>query len=250
LLVRQLARRLKQPTLAVVPVACAVLLLATTVWLLRPVLETRDSQGLGFPTLTPTVTRVTVTRLPTPTSFIATATPKPLTHVVLEGEVLGLIAEEYGTTVEALLEANGLEDVHLLSVGLELIIVGAQRTPVLAATPSRTPTPTSIYHWRKPQLLLPLDQQVFAEDQARPVLQWASVGVLETDLWYEVRVWSPGSENVFRSWTKSCSWIVPDQLYPGPKGQVFNWDVAVVQRGNGSVQLLSERSQRRIFGWY
>jgi hypothetical protein len=235
--------------LAVLPTGCALLLLSVTVWLLRPAIEAGAPQAFGFPTATRTSTRARVTRLPTPTSFIPTCTPEPLVHVVLEGEVLGLIAEEYGTSVEALLEANGLEDVHLISVGLELIIAGARRTPASVATPSPSPTSTSIHALPAPSALVPLDQQVFAGRGANLVLQWSSVRVLDPEAWYEVRVWKDGSAAVQRAWTKSTSWTVPNQLYPGPKGKVFHWDVAVVLRDGRAVRLLSERSQVRTFGW-
>jgi LysM repeat protein len=46
------------------------------------------------------------------------------THVVQAGETLGLIAGIYGTTVDALVQANGLADPNYLFVGQELVIPG------------------------------------------------------------------------------------------------------------------------------
>jgi LysM repeat protein len=49
-------------------------------------------------------------------------------HVVQSGETLGLIAAQYGTSVDTLAEANGLSDPNYLFVGQELIIPGAGGT--------------------------------------------------------------------------------------------------------------------------
>jgi len=169
---------------------------------------------------------------------------------VLEGEVLGLIAEEYGTTVEDILEANGVDDADLMSIGQELVIVGARRTPIVVVTPSPTPTPTSVYAYQAPHPLGPTDQAVFVGKDVRIVLRWASVRTLDAPEWYEVRIWLQDRPNVDRVWTKTPSVVVPHSLYPGPWGRVFCWDVAVVQRDGQRVNLLSERSQIRRFGWY
>jgi nucleoid-associated protein YgaU len=44
------------------------------------------------------------------------------THVVQEGEFLSEIAAQYGVTVEAIAEANGIENPNLIEPGQELII--------------------------------------------------------------------------------------------------------------------------------
>jgi hypothetical protein len=171
--------------------------------------------------------------------------------VVVEGEVLGLIAEEYGTTVEAILEANDVEDVDLISVGQQLIIVGARRTPLPAATrtPSPMPSPTSSFAYEAPTILYPEDQALFERREANIVLQWASVGVLNAGEWYEARVWVRGEEEAYRAWTKASSWRVPDSLHPGASGGVLCWDVAVVYRSGQQVTRLSLRSPARHFSW-
>lgn len=50
-----------------------------------------------------------------------------VTHVVQPGETLYRLARAYGTTPEALASANGITDVHGLSVGMKLFIPGAPR---------------------------------------------------------------------------------------------------------------------------
>ncbi|MDA0352046.1 MAG: LysM peptidoglycan-binding domain-containing protein [Chloroflexi bacterium] len=59
-------------------------------------------------------------------------------YVVVPGDSLSLIAEQYDTSVEALLEANGLDDANIF-VGQELIIPGAPGSPI-GATPTPRPS--------------------------------------------------------------------------------------------------------------
>lgn len=73
----------------------------------------------------------------------------PTTHVVQAGETLGIISNTYDTSIEDIMEANGLDNPDLLNVGQELIIpIGgvAVATPTAAvaeapATAAGPPTP-------------------------------------------------------------------------------------------------------------
>ena len=56
-------------------------------------------------------------------------------HVVVEGNTLSGIAEHYGTTIEAITEANSLTD-SVIWIGQELTI------PEAAPAPEPTPTAT------------------------------------------------------------------------------------------------------------
>ena len=56
-------------------------------------------------------------------------------HVVVEGDTLSGIAEHYGTTIEAITEANSLTD-SVIWIGQELTI------PEAAPAPEPTPTAT------------------------------------------------------------------------------------------------------------
>jgi LysM repeat protein len=70
-----------------------------------------------------------------------------ITYVVQAGDSLYSIAILYGTTVEALMMANGITDPELIHVGQELIIawetptLTMTSTPELTSTPEPTPTP-------------------------------------------------------------------------------------------------------------
>jgi LysM repeat protein len=61
----------------------------------------------------------TPTRVPTP---VQTVVPAQRIHIVSEGDTLSYLAVKYGTTVEAIMQANHLDDPHTLSIGQRLII--------------------------------------------------------------------------------------------------------------------------------
>jgi len=77
---------------------------------------------------TPQPTPILMPTLPTtatPTvSATSTVTPTPSvrTHIVLPGETLVSIAQEYDVAVEAILELNGLTNPNVIEVGQELLI--------------------------------------------------------------------------------------------------------------------------------
>lgn len=69
------------------------------------------------PTVAPTATPAP-TPVPTPTP----APPAPRTYTVVEGDTLAQIAQRFGTTVEALQAANGIEDPDEIVIGQVLVI--------------------------------------------------------------------------------------------------------------------------------
>jgi len=251
-LVKRIAEKVRISVISLLLASFAVLITLATAWLLWPLHDSDELAAFSLPTASPTPTRVVVHRKPTPTAFIPTATPVPLIHIVEEGEVLGLIAEEYGTTSEALLEVNDLEDADLVSIGQELIITDAEGTPmaVKLVMPSPTAVPTSAYAYLAPVLIGPPDGAVLRGGESRVGLQWASVAILNEDEWYEVKVWSLGQGNVYRAWTKTSSWVVPASLYPGSGQRVFHWNVSIVRRSGGRSIPLSSTGLPRHFAWY
>ncbi len=83
------------------------------------------------PTLAPFSLQLPPTRMPgvpisspTPDSPRVLPTPRvdPGQHVVQVGDTLGRIAQQYGVSLEALMQANGLSDPNLLTVGQTLTI--------------------------------------------------------------------------------------------------------------------------------
>lgn len=117
----------------------------------------------AMPTATPYPTYTPAPLAPIYTPSASVNTPRPYTatvvpitpgsqpgaafrtHIVAAGDTVSGIAKEYGTTVEAITEANDLSDAGLIIVGQVLSIpigeAGAASTPI-TPTPSLTPTMT------------------------------------------------------------------------------------------------------------
>lgn len=92
-------------------------------------------------TIRPTVT-LYPTDGPTPDDAAATAAPPWYTiYVVQIGDTLDEIAREHGTTVQAIVELNGITNPGRINPGQEIKIPSPFPTPTL--TPSNTPHPTS-----------------------------------------------------------------------------------------------------------
>jgi LysM repeat protein len=76
---------------------------------------------------------------PTPAS-----SPAPITHVVQPGETLSEIARMYGVTVEAVVEANNLDNPNAIREGQVLLIPSSTApAPTEEATRQPVPTPSS-----------------------------------------------------------------------------------------------------------
>lgn len=72
----------------------------------------------------------------------ATLPPNQTRHTVESGETISTIAKQYGTTTNAILQANGLKSSSIISVGQELVIplpAANTATPTPTLTPSPTP---------------------------------------------------------------------------------------------------------------
>lgn len=85
--------------------------------------------------------------IPNPDMHLPTATPIPaevprgtrLTYLVLPGDTLAGIAAKFNSTVEAIMEANDIEDANALRAYVELQIP----VNMITATPTRPPTSTA-----------------------------------------------------------------------------------------------------------
>jgi len=98
---------------------------------------TATSVGSVVATATPFATLPTTTILDGSGGVSGETTPAPdVTYVVAAGDVLGLIAERFETTVEAIQALNELTDTHIF-VGQELVIPGENGS---TATPQPTPS--------------------------------------------------------------------------------------------------------------
>jgi LysM repeat protein len=179
------------------------------------------------------------------------------THEVVQGDTLFSLSSKYDVTVAEIKEASGLES-NNLSVGQELKIPVGTATPTPTLTPTATLTPTPGPPRPAPQLLAPPDGAAFEGAGTVILLNWASVGILDGDEWYVVRLgrMDPRAEQPPLHWTKSTSWRVPEELYvAGPEAQDFRWQVSIMRQtgvdedGNWVGEAQSPSSETRTFSW-
>ncbi len=202
---------------------------------------------------------------------VPTDTPVPIkTYEVQANDTLLGIATKFGITVEQLKTANGLKS-NLIRISQQLTIpsgateaaeaptatpeasqipttapeMAADLTSTMvvtgpittrsilpAAVPTRTPTPGPDN--RPVELLAPANEVTFEGPNAVILLNWASVGILDENEWYVVRLrWTDSEEEQpLYFWTKATSWRVPANLYisGADQAQRWRWRVLVVRR--------------------
>lgn len=79
---------------------------------------------------------------PAPTAEAAPApSPTPITHVVQAGETLSEIAHMYGTTVEAIVQANDLENANAIREG-QVLLIPSPTASIPTEEVSAEPVPT------------------------------------------------------------------------------------------------------------
>lgn len=157
------------------------------------------------------------------------------TYVVQQGDTLFTLSARYGVTVAEIKEANKL-DSNDLRVDQELRIPVGTATPTPTFTPTPTLTPSPGPPYLAPELLTPVDGTRFDGSDTVILLSWASVGILQDDEWYVVRLrrTTAGAPQPPLVWTKATSWRVPEELYIEglEEPQRFRWQ-AVVMRQTG-----------------
>lgn len=185
----------------------------------------------------------------------ATTTPGAfVVHVVEGGETLSSIAEEYDLPISLLRSANDLspED-ETIRTGQSLVVPLSTPTPSPTPTvpPNATPTPRSPY--ASPPLLYPPDGMVFPGGEAPVLLQWASVGVLQDNEWYELSLsLSTGDVLSDTILTRSTAWRVPlDTLQSASENtNRFGWRVRVVREVDEETYAeAGASSEMRFFLW-
>ncbi len=116
-------RRMLPFLLINVVVSAVVVLTILYFWDGRQTSSPTEEASVANPTLTPASANVVVE---TPVFVPPTETPAandgPTVHIVSAGDTLGIIAGIYDVTVEDIMEANGLTNPNILSVGQELVI--------------------------------------------------------------------------------------------------------------------------------
>jgi len=155
------------------------------------------------------------------------------TYEVKPGDTLVTIASAYSVSVDTIKEVNGLTG-DKLSVGQGLRIPVGTATPAPTLTPTITPTPTPGPARPAPALLGPPDGASFEGEGTAIVLSWASVGILEEDEWYVLRMRRSGpmAQQLPAVWTKATSWRLPPELYVAglEAPQRFYWHVSIMRQ--------------------
>lgn len=136
--------------LASLPVAgCGRLLPLPT-----PTATAAASTATATATPLPTATRrATVTPAPaTPSATpTPTVTPTPIVYLIKQGDTLLVIARQYGVTVQAIQELNGITDPRRLRINQEIIIPPKEQSGPPTVVPTPTPVPLRVqglaFHW-------------------------------------------------------------------------------------------------------
>lgn len=170
----------------------------------------------------------------TPEPGVPTPTPPDyVVHVVVPGDTLSSIAEQYGISVALIRTANELPlDDDTIRPNQSLVIpVG---TPVPSPTPTVDPnaTPTPVPPYPAPALLSPPDGATFVGSDEPILLQWASVSILRDDEWYELTLSQTPSGVVSAThYARATAWRVPIDLLTASDTEAseFRWQVQVVR---------------------
>jgi hypothetical protein len=159
-----------------------------------------------------------------------------------------LIAEYYGITANQLAEANSITIDSVLAVGQELVIPNQSATAEPTRTPTVTPTltppavkrklpttrststDTRSFSYQQPLLLAPVNNTVFENSDASILLNWISVGILDSSEWYQVRIWKNSTQDEpILYYTRATSWRPPLGFYSSDKAPyTIRWQVVVV----------------------
>ncbi len=201
---------------------------------------------------------------PTPTPPpAATATLEPadatraacqtVAYTVQANDTLSAIAINYGVSMQAIKEWNGLSTDNVF-IDTQLIIPLCMR----AATPGPSPTPTTPPPYAAPNLLLPADGATFTLAADSVTLQWASVGALRDNERYQVTVEdvTGGTGRRLTQHVTDTKFIVPVTFRPlDNSSHIMRWWVVSVRQtgtddqGNPIWSTAGAASPMHVFGW-
>lgn len=185
------------------------------------------NDDLQIPHPTPTLTPVATN---TPSSIQATRDACDVDYyTVVEGDDLSTIALYRGVSVEAIMEWNG-KTLDTVFLGETIAIPNCLRDYVAGVG---TVTPTPAPPKQKPELLLPNDGQGFSLENNVVTLQWASVGILLDNEFYQVTVRDVTDGNIepLVIEVKDTKFTVPSDYRPMENSvHIFRWWVMPVAK--------------------
>lgn len=174
-------------------------------------------------------------------------------YVVQAGETLSVIALTYGIPLEAIMEWNGLTTDTAFE-GQHLSIPMCMR----AFVGGSTVTPTIAPPYPAPELLLPPDGSPFDSSNDTIALQWASVGTLRGNEYYQVTIVdiTGGQNRRISDEVKDTTFTVPTSFRPTDgRPHVFRWYVVTVAQigvdADGLPVFINggPASDTRVFTW-
>lgn len=196
-------------------ISAAVVLAALYYWDQR---QTEQRQMATATSVAATAPVATAAAVATASSVPPTLVPTPsqITHVVVAGDTLGTIAEEYNVPMQDIIDVNNITNPNILSVGTELVIP-------IGGIPTDTPEPTAVPTSAEPPTPIATDPPDLGE--AEPIIQdILHLGDLENEA---VVIANQGSRRL-----QLAGWQVEDS-----QGNVYVFQPFVLF-GNGAVVVL------------
>ncbi|HEX2990344.1 MAG TPA: LysM peptidoglycan-binding domain-containing protein, partial [Anaerolineales bacterium] len=203
---------------------------------------------IPYPTSTPAPPP---TDVPNEATQTANACEK-VQYTVQENDTLGLIASNYNVPQDAIKFYNGLSGDNVF-IGSTIIIPLCERF----ATPGPTPTATPPAPYPAANLLLPADGAAFTLANDVVTLQWASIGTLRENEFYQVTIEDlTTGRNRITDYVSDTKYIVPTTFRPQDNlPHVISWWITTVRQNGVDEQgepiyiSAGALSEERVFSW-
>jgi LysM repeat protein len=174
-------------------------------------------------------------------------------YTVEENDTLSSISENYQVSMQAIKEYNGLPSDTVFD-GQVLIIPLCERVS-FGPTPTNTPPPP----YPAPNLLLPQDGAVFTLANDTVTLQWASVGQMEENEYYQVTVVDITDGTGLRKivdYVNDTKYVIPSTFRPTESSpHIIRWwvttvrDLGITSSGETQYESAGAESIKRSFTW-
>lgn len=209
-------------------------------------------QRLNLPQPTPTPSPEPTATLPPEEATRAAC--DTIIYTVEANDTLGGIADNYNVNLRAIMDFNGMTS-ETVFLGQVLIIPLCERNP----TPGPSPTPTPPPPYPAANLLLPQDGAAFSLADDSVTLQWAAVGELRDNEFYQVTVEDVTEGTGTRKlvdYVKDTKYIIPSSFRPTESvPHILRWWIQVVRQtgitGDGEATYVTGGavSIKRDFTW-
>lgn len=209
-------------------------------------------QRLSLPQPTPTPSPEPTQTLPPDEATRAAC--DTIVYTVEANDTLGGIAANYNVNLRAIMDFNGMT-AETVFLGQVLIIPLCERNP----TPGPSPTPTLPPPYPAANLLLPQDGAAFSLADDSVTLQWAAVGELRENEFYQVTIEDVTEGTGTRKlidYVKDTKYIIPNSFRPNESvPHILRWWIQVVRQtgatadGDPTYETSGALSLKRDFTW-